>query len=70
MTGPHRTVVEISRERQLTLCMSLHNLDLAREFFPRLIGIRGGRIAFDRSSALHESDFHALYDLCAEEQVS
>ena len=50
--------------------MSLHNLDLAREFFPRLIGIRGGRIAFDRSSALHDRDFHALYDLCAEEQVS
>ena len=62
-------LVEISRERQLTLCMSLHNLDLAREFFPRLIGIRGGRIAFDRSSALHDRDFHALYDLCAEEQV-
>jgi len=63
-------LVEICRERQLTLCMSLHNLDLAREFFPRLIGIRAGRIVFDRSSALHDRDFDALYDLCAEEEVS
>jgi len=62
-------LVEVSRERKLTLCVSLHNLELAREFFPRLIGIRAGRIAFDRSSALHDRDFHALYDL-AEEQVS
>jgi phosphonate transport system ATP-binding protein len=63
-------LTEISRERNLTLCMSLHNLDLAREFFPRLIGVRGGRIAFDRSSAVADHEFSALYDLCVEEQAS
>jgi len=63
-------LTDISRERNLTLCMSLHNLDLAREFFPRLIGVRGGRIAFDRSSAVPDREFSALYDLCAEEQAS
>ena len=63
-------LVEICRERNLTLCMSLHNFELAQELFPRLIGIRGGRIAFDSSSALHQRDFDVLYDLYAEEQVS
>lgn len=63
-------LVEICRERNLTLCMSLHNLELAREFFPRLIGVRSGHIAFDRSSAVAEREFSALYDLCAAEQAS
>jgi phosphonate transport system ATP-binding protein len=35
-------LAELSAERDLTLCMSLHNLDLAREFFPRLVGLRRG----------------------------
>ena len=63
-------LVEISRERNLTLCMSLHNLDLAREFFPRLIGLRGAHIAFDRSSGVADGEFSALYDLRAGEQAS
>jgi phosphonate transport system ATP-binding protein len=63
-------LLEISRERRLTLCMSLHNVDLAREFFPRLIGIRAGRIVFDRSSALHDREVDDLYDLCVKERVS
>jgi len=55
---------DISRERGLTLCMSLHNLQLAREFFPRLLGMRGGRVVFDRPAAeLADADFAALYDL-------
>jgi len=57
-------LTEISRERGLTLVASLHNLDLAREFFPRLIGLRAGRVVFDRRAAdIHEREFHALYDL-------
>lgn len=63
-------LIEISRERKLTLYVSLHNLELAREFFPRLIGLRGGRIAFDRSSGVADGEFSALYDLHAEEQAS
>ncbi|MDA1195510.1 MAG: phosphonate ABC transporter ATP-binding protein [Planctomycetota bacterium] len=57
-------LTRISREEGLTLLMSLHNLELAREFFPRLVGMRAGRIVFDRpSEAITEADFHALYDL-------
>ncbi len=59
-----KLLADISREQQITLCVSLHNLDLAREFFPRLIGLRGGRVAFDRPTAdLTDDDFRALYQL-------
>jgi phosphonate transport system ATP-binding protein len=63
-------LVEISRERKLTLCVSLHNLELAREFFPRLIGLRGARIVFDRSAGVTDREFSALYDLRAEDRAS
>ena len=38
-------------ERGLTLIASLHHVELACELFPRLIGLREGRVAFDRASA-------------------
>jgi phosphonate transport system ATP-binding protein len=51
-------------ERGLTLVVSLHDLDLAREFFPRLVGLRQGRIAFDLpTSAIDEDRFRGLYRL-------
>jgi phosphonate transport system ATP-binding protein len=57
-------LTSISRESGLTLCMSLHNLDLAREFFPRLVGMRGGRVVFDRrTEELSDSQFAELYQL-------
>ena len=61
----------ISREERLTLAMSLHNLDLAREYFPRLVGLRGGRVVFDKASAeIGDAEFHALYDLEREEMLA
>ncbi|MCZ6788318.1 MAG: ATP-binding cassette domain-containing protein [Planctomycetota bacterium] len=61
---------EISREKGLTLCVSLHNLELAREFLPRLIGMRAGSIVFDRPTReLKDEDFRALYDLSPEEML-
>lgn len=57
-------LASISRESSLTLCMSLHNLDLAREFFPRLVGMRRGRIVFDRpTNQLSDGEFADLYRL-------
>ena len=59
-------LTQISREEGLTLCVSLHNLELAREFFPRLVGLRKGRIAFDRATEeVKEEEFQSLYDLGA-----
>lgn len=57
-------LVEISAERGLTLCVSLHNLELARDYFPRVVGLRHGRIAFDRPpSTLAQGEIDALFRL-------
>jgi phosphonate transport system ATP-binding protein len=62
---------EVSQERGITLCMSLHNLDLAREFFPRLVGLRGGRIAFDAAPRdVSAEQFEALYQLAPDEMLA
>jgi phosphonate transport system ATP-binding protein len=45
-----RIIAELTREaaaRAVTLVASLHAVDLALHWFPRVIGIRGGEIAFD-----------------------
>lgn len=57
-------LIGICREHGLTLCASLHNLELARDLFPRLIGLRGGRILFDRPTAeVGAEELASLYDL-------
>jgi len=57
-------LTRLSVEDGLTLVVSLHQLELAREFFPRLIGLRGGRIVFDRPAAeVGAAEFQALYEL-------
>jgi len=64
-------LTQISREEGITLCMSLHNLELARAYFPRLVGLRAGRIVFDSASAdIGEAEFHKLYDLQREEMLA
>lgn len=66
-----RLLTEISRAAGLTLCMSLHNIDVAREFFPRLIGLRHGRVVFDRATEdLDDAEFKDLYRLTKEEMLS
>ena len=61
-------LAEICSDSGLTLCVSLHNLDLAREFFPRLIGLRRGRVVFDSPTRqLRQEQFDRLYDLDAAE---
>lgn len=50
--------------QQITLVASLHNLDLARARFPRMVGLRAGRIAFDcPSEQVDSSMLAALYQL-------
>ena len=57
-------LTQLSKEEGITLIVSLHNLDLAREFFPRLIGLREGKIAFDRSpDQLSEDEYRSLFEL-------
>lgn len=57
-------LVDLAREKGLTLIASLHDLDLAREFFPRTVGIRAGRILFDgRTAEVGGARFEELYEL-------
>jgi len=39
-----------ARTRNATLVCSLHQVELARAHFPRLVGLRGGRIVFDAAA--------------------
>jgi phosphonate transport system ATP-binding protein len=60
----------LARERGLALVVSLHHVEIAREYFPRLVGMRGGRILFDRSpDSLAEEDLAELYRLGDHERL-
>jgi phosphonate transport system ATP-binding protein len=61
-------LTEIATENQLTLVMSIHNVKLAREFFPRIIGLKNGNILFDSPKASTEQ-LKELYHLSESELV-
>ena len=57
-------LTQLSIEDGLTLCMSLHNLELAREFFPRIIALRSGKVVFDgKPDELDSAGLDSLFDL-------
>lgn len=59
-----RLLTELAEERGLTLIASLHDLSLAREFFPRVIGLRAGcKVADGAPQTLKPADVEALYRL-------
>ncbi len=63
-------VTAISRERGITLVVSIHDIGLARENFPRLVGLRSGRIVFDGPTAtIAAGNLSALYSLEGLERV-
>ena len=55
-------LVDLSGAYGKTLIMNLHSVDLALAYFPRIIGFRDGRVAFDRSPAEVSDDLlESLY---------
>lgn len=57
------TLVKLAEEEELTLVVSLHSVDLALEFFPRIIGLKDGVVEFDRPSQdVGESILESLYE--------
>ena len=63
-------LLEVARERGLTLVLSMHDIELAREFLPRLVGLRRGRVVFDRApTEVPEEELAELYRLEENERV-
>lgn len=61
-------LIREAQQRGVTLLASLHAVELALEHFPRIVGVRDGRIVFDKpAERVTPEDLHALY---ANEQLS
>tara|TARA_Y100000815_G_scaffold273000_1_gene303202 strand:+ start:758 stop:1561 length:804 start_codon:yes stop_codon:yes gene_type:complete len=53
---------EVARERGVPLIASLHAVELALRHFPRVLGLRDGRVLFDKASTqVSQQDLSALY---------
>jgi phosphonate transport system ATP-binding protein len=56
------SLCQICRQSQLTLIMSLHQLELARRFADRIVGLMHGRVVFDGlPAALTAEQVRAVY---------
>lgn len=58
----------ISKEHKLTVVMSIHNIHLAKQYFPRVIGLRQGKLKID-SSAPTEEELAPLFELSNSEEI-
>ena len=57
-------LLKVADEEKTTLIMSLHNLELAMEKFPRVVGMRNGSVQFDRSpDQISKEELQELYEL-------
>ncbi|HLX03394.1 MAG TPA: ATP-binding cassette domain-containing protein, partial [Trinickia sp.] len=57
----------LNREHQLTVLVSLHQIDIAMRYCPRAIAMRHGKIVYDGpSAALTPELLHRLYGVDAE----
>ncbi|SNT23168.1 phosphonate transport system ATP-binding protein [Noviherbaspirillum humi] len=57
-----RVLQQEAKARQATLVCSLHQVDLARQHFERIVGLRAGRIVFDAPrEAVSDAMIAALY---------
>jgi len=54
-----KLLTSLSDEDGLSLIVSLHQVELAREFFPRVIGLKAGRVVFDGSPS--DEEIASLY---------
>lgn len=57
-----RLIVEICRERSLPAIINIHDVELARMFVDRIIGLRAGEVVFDAvPSALDHAALSTIY---------
>ena len=63
-----RALVDSANERGSTLVTTLHQVDAALAFFPRIIGLRKGKLAFDLSSSqVTQEALESLYETSSNE---
>lgn len=56
-------LVDVARERRLTLILSIHDVNYARKFASRIIGLRGGQLVFDApASTVTDQMLKDLYE--------
>ena len=61
-SGIVKLLIELSETYRKTLIMNLHSVDLALAHFPRVIGLRDGKISFDLPAAeVTDEHLAALY---------
>ena len=59
-----RLLVDVTREAEKTLVASIHSVELARNHFTRVVGLRNGLVHFDVAShAVTEAMLREVYDL-------
>jgi len=59
-----KLLVGIARRKKLTLGVSLHDPELVRAHFDRVVGLRGGQIFFDKEvTEVTDNDLSVLYEL-------
>lgn len=57
------SLTQAARQRGATLVTTLHHVEMALHHFPRIIGLRGGALAFDLPAAqVTPERLHQLYD--------
>ncbi len=65
-----KLMLDFNHNDGLTLFASLHDPDLALRFFPRVVGLRAGRVVFDKPAAqVSPAEIQQLYLLAAEDGV-
>ncbi len=60
-----RLIVELVKERDLTMIINIHDVDLARLFTERIVGLRDGKVVFEGTPA--DLDDDALTEIYGEE---
>lgn len=73
-----QTLIAEAHKRRVTLIVTLHQVDVATQEFPRVIGLQNGRLAFDQSAQsitptqlreLYAQNQHELTHLINEDEV-
>lgn len=52
-------LIRLARDGRRTLIMAVHKIDLARQYFPRIVGLRAGCLSFDAPASSVRDDLLA-----------